>query len=103
MREDRKEAMTAQPKPARRTKPSLDLEAAALAYGKAEAAYRAEQARIKADHVARTGSIMGSLVTHEAEQRQQPFRDALNDAEHALHRAAKALWKARQKRKPSAP
>lgn len=46
----------------RPTKPSLALEAAALAYAAALDTYHEERGRLIARHVERTGSRIGSLV-----------------------------------------
>lgn len=83
---------------ARRTKLSLAVEAAALAYAEAVAVYRAEYDAVTADHLAATGSIMGSMTTRESEDRLRPLMTAKVRAEDALDRAAVALWKAERLR-----
>jgi hypothetical protein len=89
--------MTTKPKTERRTKASLALEAAALAYGAAEAAFRAEQDKITAEHVARTGSRMGALAAPNIVMIN--LRDAWRSAERRLGLAAKAFCRSKQKRR----
>ena len=82
----------------KRTKPSLALEAAALAYAAAVASLGAEREAIIAEHVSRTGSAAGALATAEAQARLGPLRLAREVANGAMGRAAVALWKAERRR-----
>ena len=77
----------------KRTAPSLALEAAALAYAAAHHALDAGAAAIAADHIKRTGSIMGAMTTREAMARLDPLKEAHETAQRALCRAARALAK----------
>jgi hypothetical protein len=81
-----------------RTKPSLALEAAALAYAGAVASRRNEEASLIAAHRARTGHRRGALDTLEAEERLGSHDAAVERARGAMGRAAVALWKAERRR-----
>lgn len=82
-----------------RTKPSLAIEAAALAYAEAHHALDAEAAAVVADHVKRTGSIMGAMTTLESMERLDPLKEAHETARQVLCRAARALREAERRRR----
>ncbi len=81
-----------------RTKPSLALEAAALAYAGAWAALEAERAAVSADHAAATGSRTSAFTTQAYFDRCHGLEEAWRAAERAMGRAAVALWKAERRR-----
>jgi len=83
---------------ARRTKPSLAVEAAALAYAAAWAALEAERAAVRADHVKATGSSSGAFTTQAYFDRCHHLEKQWHAAERAMGRAAVALWKAERRR-----